>query len=232
MKKHTSTILTIIGAAGVVATAVVAVRSTPKALYLLEEVRQEKGEELTKLETVKVAGPVYIPAALIGASTIACIFGANKLNKRTQASLISAYALLDNAHKEYTRKVRELSEEVDTQVKQEIAKDHYDEDVKVHDGEQTFFDFYSLRYFDSTMEKVRRAEEEVDRLLKERKYVFLNEFYDMLDIPRIDDGVGLTWSIYDGYSKVDFGHEIAVLDDGMECCIISFGNEPAIGYPL
>ena len=47
LKRNGSTILTIGGAAGVIATAVVAVKETPKALYLLEQVREEKGEELT-----------------------------------------------------------------------------------------------------------------------------------------------------------------------------------------
>lgn len=233
--KHTSTILTILGAAGAVTTAVMAVKATPKALRLLQEAQEEKGEELTKLETVKTAAPAYIPVAGVCVATLGCIFGANFVNKRTQASLMSAYVLLDRAHKEYKNKVKEIAEDVDIQVKQEIARDRYEGDAKIHDGEQVFFDFYSLRYFDSTMEKVRKAEEEINKLLKERKYVFLNEFYDMLDIPRLDDG-GLTWSIYDGYSEVGFNHDIAMIDDGdngdVKCCVISFDNDPAIGYPL
>lgn len=233
--KRTSTILTILGAAGTIATAVLAVKETPKVLNSLEEAQREKGEDLTKKEIVKTAAPYYIPAAIACAATLSCIFGANVVNKRTQASLMSAYALLDRLHKEYQNKIKVISEEVDIKAKQEIAKDRYDEDTRIHNGEQVFFDFYSLRYFDSTMEKVRKAEEEVNRLLKERKYVFLNEFYDMLDIPRLDDG-GLTWSIYDGYSEVGFNYDVAMIDDGDEgdvkCCIISFDNEPAIGYPL
>ena len=38
------------------------VKATPKALSLLEQAKEEKGEELTKLETVKIAGPAYIPS--------------------------------------------------------------------------------------------------------------------------------------------------------------------------
>ena len=41
LKRNGSTILTIGGAAGVIATAVVAVKETPKALYLLEQAREE-----------------------------------------------------------------------------------------------------------------------------------------------------------------------------------------------
>ena len=53
MKSHyrwkckTATVLTFIGAAGVVATAVTTAKQTPKALRLLKEASDEKGEELT-----------------------------------------------------------------------------------------------------------------------------------------------------------------------------------------
>ena len=89
LTRNASTILTFIGAGGVIATSVIAVKATPGALKLLERAKEEKGEDLTTLEKVKVAGPAYIPAVVTGASTIACIFGANVLNKRNQASLMS-----------------------------------------------------------------------------------------------------------------------------------------------
>ena len=108
LKKNTSTILTCVGATGVIATTVMAVQATPKALTLIKEEETIKGGDLTKLEKVKVAGPTYIPAAVTGVATIACIFGANVLNKRYQASLISAYALLDTSFKDYKRKLKEL----------------------------------------------------------------------------------------------------------------------------
>ena len=104
-KRNSSTILTCVGALGVVTTSVLAVKATPKALALIEAAKEEKGEELTPVETVQVAGPVYIPAIVTGVSTIACIFGANALNKRQQAALMSAYALLDSSYKEYKAKV-------------------------------------------------------------------------------------------------------------------------------
>ena len=92
---NSPTILTCIGAAGMIATTVLAVKATPKALKLLEEAKEEKGEELSKAEVVMVAGLAYIPSAVIGVSSIMCVFGANVLNKRQSTSLTSAYALLE-----------------------------------------------------------------------------------------------------------------------------------------
>ena len=53
VKRNASTILTCLGGVGVVATSVMAVKETPKAIRLIEEAEKEKGEELTKCEKVK-----------------------------------------------------------------------------------------------------------------------------------------------------------------------------------
>ena len=68
-QKHGSTILTTLGVVGVIGTTVAAVKETSKALMLLNEAKKEKGEELTVIEKVKVAGPVYIPSVIIDTST-------------------------------------------------------------------------------------------------------------------------------------------------------------------
>lgn len=237
LKRNASTILTCVGAAGVVATTVMAVKATPKAVSLLEMAKEEKGEELTKLEKVQVAAPVYIPTVLIGASTIACIFGANALNRHQQASLMSAYALLDSSYKDYKNKVAELyGENADSQVKQEIAKDKYNEDAyPVEDGKQLFYDDFSQRYFQATTEQVLTAEYELNRMLATDYGVFLNEFYELLGIDRTDYGDYLGWStgeLVDAYwySWVDFSHTKVVMDDGLECTIISMGMEPTFGF--
>ena len=46
----------------------------------------------------------YFSAIILGTSTVACIFGAKILNQKQQDSLVSAYALLDKAYKDYRRK--------------------------------------------------------------------------------------------------------------------------------
>lgn len=102
LKKASPTILTCIGAAGVVATAVLAVKATPKADSLIkaDSRRNHDGDPYaaTKLEAVKSCWKCYIPAAATGVATIICIFGANTLNKKQQASLASAYALVNRSY--------------------------------------------------------------------------------------------------------------------------------------
>lgn len=237
LKQNASTILTCVGAAGVVGTTVTAVKATPKAIRLLEEAKDEKGEDLTKLEVVKVAGPAYIPSVLLGASTIACIFGANTLNKRQQAAIMSAYALLDNSYKEYKAKVRELyGEDADIHVRQEIVKDKYeDEDINLDDGLDLFYDEFSGRYFESTMEDVLAAEYELNHLLAQDSGVFLNEFYELLGIDTVDYGDYLGWSSFElvesyWYCWVEFEHTKVTMDDGLECTIITILKEPTFDF--
>ena len=236
LKRNSATILTCVGAAGVIATTVTAVKATPKALRLMEQATEEKGEELTKVETVKIAGPVYIPSAVIGVSTIACIFGANVLNKRGQASLMSAYALVDRGYKDYKKKVDELyGEEAGGLVRAEIAKDKYEDEPPrvLEDGTRLYFDFYSNRYFEATPAQVKTAEYELNRKLMMDDCAYLNEWYYLLDLEPLEHGLDFGWSTCansDMYWQtwVDFHHEKVVMDDGLECIIVSFSQEP---YP-
>lgn len=235
-KRNASTILTCVGGIGVVATAVVAVKDTPKAMQIIEKKTEEKGEDLTTIEKIKVAGPVYIPAIAIGVSTLACIFGANALSKHSQASLVSAYALLDNSYKEYKKKVEELyGEGADARVKGEVVKDKYNEtDVPREDEKQLFYDYFSERYFESTMEEVLKAEYELNRELHTKDYAYLNEFYDLLGLDHIQSGWDLGWStgaLLSHYWKtwIDFRHEKVEMEDGMECYIITM-TEPIVDF--
>lgn len=239
-KRHGSTILTCVGGAGVVATAVLAVKATPKAMRLIDEAEKEKGEELTKLEKVKVAGPAYIPAVVSGVATITCIVGANVLNKRQQATIASAYALLDSSYKEYKDKVKELyGEEADLRVREELAKDKYDDMDVIESPEENetrlFYDEFSQRYFESTIEKVQQAEYQINRDLSMRDYATVNEFYDYLGIPHIDCGDEIGWSSgmnFDYYwqSWIDFGHHKTIVGEDLECIILTMFGEPTLGW--
>lgn len=108
LKRKSPTILTCAGVVGVVTTTAFTIKGTVKAVELLNQAEEAKGEELTAQEMVKVLLPPYIPAIISGVATITCIVGANVINKRHQASLISAYSVIDQAFKEYRNKVEEL----------------------------------------------------------------------------------------------------------------------------
>lgn len=243
LKHHSSTILTCVGAVGVVLTAVTAATATPKAIKVLEKAKEEKGEDLTKLELLVAAGPAYIPTAAIGVSTIACIFGANVLNKRQQAAITSAYALMDSYHKKYRTKLKELyGEEADINIREAIITDDC-KDIDVwapgcgaidRKGERRIFEFNG-RMFESTMESVINAEYHFNRNFSLRGDACLNEFYEFLGLSTTEEGSVLGWScgqLIEEYETtwIDFDHHPITLEGGIECFIIETPIEPILDY--
>lgn len=236
-KRNGATILTVLGGVGVVATTIMAVNATPKALDILKQVEEEKGEKLTKLEAVINAAPVYIPTAVMGVTSIVCIFGANVLNKKHQASLASAYALLDSSYKKYRAKVVDfLGQDSEREIRDEIVKDTYaGDDISIDNDKQLFYDEYSHQYFESTLYAVQRAEYEVNRDISMMGYALLNEFYESLGADPIEGGDELGWSDGGNFARywqswVDFNHRKVTMDDGLECIIISTFMEPYMDW--
>ena len=243
-KRHSSTILTCMGGMGVVATSVTAVRATPKALLLLDEAKKEKNEELTNAEKIKIAGPVYVHSILIGIGTLTCVFGANIMNQRSQAALVSAYSLIDSSFKEYKQKLKELyAEETHNNIVDAIAVEKVPADwvtrgsyfgqtcdITSEDacGEPVlFYDEYGNRYFEATIEQVISAEYHLNRNYILRGYAYLNELYDFLGLESTDYGSVLGWAPTDeGEYWVEFNHRKAVLDDGLEVYILEMPFEP------
>lgn len=218
LSRNSSTILTVISAVGVVTTVVMAVKATPKAMTLLDNAKKEKDEELTTLEKVQVAAQVYIPTVVMGTVTIACMFGANVLNKNKQASLASAYALLDNYHKQYRKTLIDLhGKEIDTEVRNEMARhncSYHQIGSDVPDNKVIFYDEISGQSIVCYEREVMDAEYHLNRNFALRGYAPLNEFYYFLGLPQTEYGNEVGWSMDGGYSWIDFEHRLITRDDG------------------
>ncbi|MCM1179355.1 MAG: DUF6353 family protein [Clostridium sp.] len=252
IRKHMPAILTYAGVCGVVGTAVMAVKATPKALSLIQlekerinaelyKTAKENGKEefprvdkLTPKEVIAVAWKCYIPSIMFGFSTIACIISIHALDKRNQASLASAYAMLNETYKQYRNAAKTVyGEDADAKIQAEIAKDTFisADGIGVYSSDLDpsekvlCYDSYSKRYFESTMAAVLNAEYHINRNLQLRGYSTINEFYEFLGIEGLELGDEIAWeldSLMDGgIMWLDFENHMAVLDDGLECCIVS-----------
>lgn len=243
-ERNSSTILSCIGAVGVVFTSVLTAKAAVKASKILEEDEEDKGAKLTAIETVKAVGLRYIPAAVVGASTVACIFGANVLNKRQQASLAGAYALINSSYKEYKSKLKELyGEEAHKNIVDAVAAEKCGEvhisaeslasvcsqEIESDTEPRLFYDEYSGRYFETTIEKVLLAEYHLNRNYILRGFARLNEFYEFLGLDPTDYGKTAGWDICSEIYWIDFNHRKIFFgddNDGFECYIIEMPYYP------
>lgn len=237
LKRMLPTVMTGVSVVGIIFTAVVTAKQTPKAIKLLEDAEREKGEPLSKWEKVKTAAPVYIPAIIIGALTIACIVETNLINEKQKAAYISAYTALSKSYSRYKDKVAELyGDNADYIVEDEIIKEKANADnLYSSDEKLTFYEEFYGDFFELSKEEVLRAEYELNRNFILRGYVTLNEFYAFLGLPETEIGAKLGWSdeagwTFYGYSWIDFEHNKHTLDDGMEYYTISFPFPPILDY--
>lgn len=205
LDRNSPVILTAIGVAGVVSTTVLAVRVTPEALERISEFENKENGlwvKSTPVEKIQLTWPLYLPAALSGVSSIAAIIGAQSINSRRQAILLSGVTLAEKALTEYQDKVVELEgPETDRKVRDAIAKDHVmanppGEKELIFTGQDVLCkDDYTGRYFHSTMEKIRQAQNDVNaQIIQGDMYASLNEFYMALGLSPTKGGEEVGWS--------------------------------------
>lgn len=237
IKKHSPEILTGIGIAGMITTTVMAVRATPKALILIEERKEEIGaEKLEAMDMVKTTWACYIPAAITGTLSVACLIGASSVNARRNAALATAYTLSESALKDYQGKVIEMfGEKKNEAVKDSVAKDKVEKNPVVtreviitEKGNTLCYDAISGRYFKSDIEKIKKAECELNRQMLDDMYVSLNDFYYEIGLDSVKLGDELGWNVDSGYIDLSFSSQLA--SDGTPCLVIDYSVAPRYDY--
>ena len=245
LKKNSATILTVTATIGVITTSVLSAKAAIKASRVLTHKEEEKGEKLTFEETISAIWTIYIPPVVSGMSTIACVFGANILNQCQQASLASAYALIDSSYKEYKAKLKELyGEEAHNNIVDAIAakkcedvyisagglESAYNQEIESDTEPRLFYDEYSGRYFESTIEKVLLAEYHLNRNYILRGFARLNDFYEFLGLEQTDYDEAVGWDICSEIYWIDFNHRKTFIgddNDGFECYVIEMPYYPS-----
>ncbi|MBQ9611328.1 MAG: hypothetical protein IJV14_01910, partial [Lachnospiraceae bacterium] len=191
IQRNGSTILTCLGAGGMIATMALTVKATLKARNACLDARIEKDrDDLTKAEIIRISIPAFIPPIAVGTGSLICIFGANALSRRQQAALASAYTALASAFEGYRGKVETLcglgtNAAIDKAIEQE-NKDILD-DRPPWDEVQTFYldGCDKPAFFERTMEQVMQAEYHINRNFQLKGQVTFNEFREWLGLPPV-----------------------------------------------
>lgn len=232
LSKHSPEILVGIGVTGMVTSTVLAVKATPKAMILLEQAKEEKGDALTPVETVKAAWKPYIPAALLSVASISCIIGASAVNTKRNAALATAYAISERSLLTYRDKVIEtIGEKKEKEIKEKIAQDEVNNKpvsnsqvIITSKGNTLCMDNITRRYFRSDLDKVKKVVNELNRQMITQNYVSLNEFYYAIGLDGIKNGSLLGWNVSDGFIELHCSTCLAENDE--PCIVIDFETAP------
>lgn len=230
-------ILTGIGVAGTVATAVLTAKAAVKAYERLQNhATYEVGSSGFKhdlKDRFKLTWTLYIPPVLTGCVTITSIILANRIGTRRAAALASAYAISERAYSEYREKIVEkLGEKKEESARAEIAQTRMDanppKDVIITgDGEVLFLDEFGGRYFKSTMEDVKKAQNDTNYEILNFGYASMNEFYQRLGLPHTQAGEEFGWTMED---KLEIEFSTAMTPDQKPCATINFIKLPIRNY--
>lgn len=236
--KHSPEILTGIGIAGMIATTIIAVKATPKAIKLLDDKKKElETEKLTAADTIKTTWKCYIPTVVTGTASVACLIGASSVHLRRNAALTAAYTLSETALREYREKVVEtIGQKKEQAVRDAVAKEQVEShpvsnnSIIVTGGGNTLcYDPFTDRYFKSDSDKLRKAENEINSQMLDEGCVSLNDYYYQIGLGDASVGNTIGWSYNrTGLVKLNLSSHLA--SDGTPCIVLGFQTEPYYAY--
>jgi len=230
ISKNSPTLLTGLAVTGLITTTILAVKATPKALQLIEMAEYENKGQLTKREVVEVAWKPYIPAAAVGAASIACIIGANHISLRRNAAIASLYSLTDAAFTEYKAKVVEtIGKNKEEKVRNEIAEEKVAKNPATNiiftgKGEHLCYDSLSGRYFKSDIESIRRTVNKINHELMSEMFIPLNDVYSALGLAPVKLGEEIGLDIEKGLFEVSYSSHLTT--DDVPCLCLEFEVYP------
>ena len=228
-------ILTGVGVAGTITTAVLAGRASYKAAYIIAdsgEVEQTTQEQLK--ENVRLVWKLYIPAVSVGVLTITSIVFANQIGTRRAMAVATAYSLSERAFEDYRKKVVEvMGENKERSVRDQVAQDQVNENpnrgmvVVADDTNVLCYEQYTGRYFSSSMEKLRKAENDLNHKILHEDSASLSDFYCLVGLPRTEISDDLGWN---ANKLLELQFSAVLSEDQAPCLSIYFDVAPGRNY--
>ena len=234
ISKEGPNILTAFSVVGVISTAALSARAAPKALLLIEsEAYRNKCEvsQLEPLQIVQVAWKPFVPAFLSGLLTISAIVSVNSVHNKRNAALVGLYSIAVEGLQEYQRKVIEtIGEKKELDIRDEIAQDKLkanpveNKEIYLLGGDALFYDSLSGRYFKSSMETVRKSQNDFNHDLLTEMYKPLNDFYDLIGLEDTEMGRNQGWNVDNGQLDIQFSTKLAT--NGEPCVVLTYKVGP------
>lgn len=196
-KKNSPEIMAGLAVGGIAVTAYLAA----KAGYKAKGVLSEMPADMDNKEKVAATWKLYAPAAAAGVATATLLVASNKSGNKRTAAAVTAYSVAAKGFDEYKEKVIEqIGANKEQKIRDEIAQDNTDrvmakpvEVLITNGGSVLCMEGLTGRVFRSDMETLRKAVNDLNRLLVSDIYCTLNEFYDFIDLPYTDESGNMGW---------------------------------------
>ena len=209
LNRHSPTILTIIGVAGLAATTYFSHRAGANAMRDVMMEEDLRGVGLTAQQRVQMTWKHYIAPLSIGMATAACMITSNVVSVRRQTALIGAYTIAERAAAMYREKIQEqIGTEAEAEIRKnlvaekavEIAKnekiDIKDKELEeLHLGPKAMFiDVLTGQMFITELEEIYKAQLLTNKRCAEEGYASMNYFYSLVGARRTELGEHLGWN--------------------------------------
>lgn len=220
-------ILTGLTCGGVVGTAIMSGQASVKAN---EEIKNAE-KELSFKEKFLLTWKFYIPTALMGGVTMVCAIGSNRIASNRVAAISSLYAIAEKGLKEYQDKVIEtIGEKKEQTIKDGIAKDRIDRDpvtnkevILTGGGDFLCYDVMSGRYFRSTIDKIKKVQNDMNHELLTEMWISLNDIYYELGLKGTKMGEYYGWTPDE---QIYFQFSTQLTEDGEPCLVMDYTARP------
>ena len=199
------------------------------------EADAKKDLAITNAQTCLKIAKLYAPSVILGTLSLTCMISSNNILRKRNAAIAAAYTAVDRGFKNYRHNVVErFGEEVDKELRYNIKAKEIEETVTDENGKEkkvkktvnvaSPLDNYSpyAKVYDEFCDNyqkdaehnlwyLRQQQNYANEKLKANGYLFLNDVYDMLGIPRTKAGQVVGWIYNDkdpnhkGNNYVDFG---------------------------
>lgn len=237
-------ILTGIGVAGTVTTAVLVGKASYSAALIIGDERTRRDELSTvptnpkdlvsNREVVELVYKEFIPAALVGTVTILAILGANHVSTKRASALAAAFKISEQMAEEYRQKIRDkMGDKAEEMARSEIAKDRIErtgnlDTLVVTGSQELYYDSWSGRPFLSTREKVQQAVNQINHQIIHQYCASLSEFYDLLDLPKTAVSDEFGWN---GDEMLEIYYTSTLVDNDRHAAVeIRYNIQPFRNY--
>lgn len=220
LNSNAPVILTAFGVSGTITTAYL----TGKASYNAAKRLSEEPADLSSREKVELVWDLYVPAGISAVVTVGCIVGASRISAKRAAAAYSLVTLSERAFDEYRDKVVEkLGENKEKAVRDEIAQTKVTSNpagtvLAIGSGNVLCCELYTMRYFESSMESLRKAQNDINEKLNNHMYAPMDEFYYLVGLTQTSGSGAIGWES-DKLMALEF--TTTLTPDGKPC--LAFG---------